>query len=238
MIADAADIHDDLSRKRFHERADEVVNHDAPTASRTARPCARKKPFCFALLIAIFALPLHATAADTWVLLPEPTFMGHQVTRPIPGAKSTVLAVARFTDVGPEYARTEQWKTLGITDESVTAATHQQASEWLKQTSPEFIRNKRKVVEYAVIQSDKVPVAATVLTPEFWHRFEGTFGPKMRVVIPNRNTVYIFPDVAEDLQPHAGLIIDAWRSEAPKVSLEVFQLTEKGLQAIGKFEEP
>jgi hypothetical protein len=191
-----------------------------------------------ALLLAICAMPFHATAADTWLLLPEPSFMGHQVTRPIFGAKTTVLAVAKLTDLGPEYARAEQWKTLGVTDEAVTDATHRQAAEWLKQITPEFSRNKRKVVEYAVLQSDKIPVAATVLAPEFWHRFEGTFGPKMRVVIPNRNTVYIFPDVGEDLQPHAGMVIDAWRSSAPKVSLEVFQLTERGLQAIGKFEEP
>jgi hypothetical protein len=236
MITDTADIHDNLSRKRFDERAGKVVDH-APTASRTARPCARKKRF--ALLTVVGALLIaRADAADTWLLLPEPSFMGHQVTRPIPGAKSTVLAVAKLTDLGPEYARTEQWKSLGVTDETVTAATQQQASEWLKQLTPEFSRNKRKVVEYAVLKSDKIPVAATVLTPEFWHRFEGTFGPKMRVIIPNRNTVFIFPDVGEDIQPHAAMVIDAWRSSAPKVSLEVFQLTERGLRAIGKFEEP
>jgi hypothetical protein len=236
MITDTADIHDNLSRKRFDERAGKVVDH-VSTASRTARPCARKKRF--ALLTVVGALLIaRADAADTWLLLPEPSFMGHQVTRPIPGAKSTVLAVAKLTDLGPEYARTEQWKSLGVTDETVTAATQQQASEWLKQLTPEFSRNKRKVVEYAVLKSDKIPVAATVLTPEFWHRFEGTFGPKMRVIIPNRNTVFIFPDVGEDIQPHAAMVIDAWRSSAPKVSLEVFQLTERGLRAIGKFEEP
>src|SRR5688572_14403301 len=167
MIADTADIHDDLSRERFRKRADEVVNH-AAIASRTLRPCARKKPFWFTVFVAACAMALHVRAADIWLLLPEPSFMGHQVTRPIPGAKSTVLAVAKITDVGPEYARTEQWKSLGVTDETVTAATQQQAAEWFKQTTPEFTRNKRKVVEYAVIQSDKVPVAATVLAPEFW----------------------------------------------------------------------
>jgi hypothetical protein len=187
---------------------------------------------------ALIAALASACAAETWVLLPEPAFMGYQVTRPIPGAKATVLAVAKWSALGPEHVRSDEWKSLGISDEAVTASTQQQAAEWLKQTTPEFIRNKRKVVEYAVIQSDKVPVAATVLAPEFWRRFEETFGPKMRVVIPNRNTVYIFPDLGEDLQPYTQLIMEAWRSQAPKVSLEVFQVTERGLRAVGAFEEP
>ena len=93
------------------------------------------------------------------------------MTRPIPAAKSTVIAVAKNTELGPEFVRAEQWKALGVTDEVVTAAAQQQAAEWFKQTKTEFSRNKRKVVEFAVVQSDKVPVSATVLAPEFWRRF-------------------------------------------------------------------
>ena len=237
MITDAADIHDNLSWKRFDKRASEVVNHDV-IASRTDRRRARKKRAWVLLVTAICAMIADAHSADLWMLLPEPSFMGHQVTRPIPGAKATVIAVAKTTELGPEFARAEQWKSLGVTDEAVTAAAQQQAAEWLKQTTTEFSRNKRKVVEYAVVQSDKVPVSATVLAPEFWRRFEETFGPKMRVVIPNRHTVYIFPDLGEDLQQYAPMILEAWRSQYPKVSLEVFQLTERGLRAIGAFDEP
>ena len=93
-------------------------------------------------------------------------------------------------------------------------------------------------MQYAVLQSDKIPVAATVIAPEFWRRFEEVFGPKMRVVMPNRHTVYVFPDLESNLDQYSPMVIRAWRSRWPKVSLEVFQLSERGLQAVGAFEEP
>ena len=81
-------------------------------------------------------------------------------------------------------------------------------------------------------------MAATVLAPEFWKQFEETFGPKMRVVIPNRQTVFVFPDLESDLDQYSRMVIEAWRSRWPKVSLEVFELSEKGLSAMGSFDDP
>jgi hypothetical protein len=190
------------------------------------------------MLLIIRAAGAAAAEEATWILLPEPRFMGHQVTQPIAGAKSTVLAVGRITEEGPNFARSETWKMLGISDEQVLAATRKQAATWLQGMEPRLVRDRRKVVEYGVLESENVPVAATVLAPEFWTRFEGVFGPKMRVVIPNRQTVYIFPDLVGDLQTYTPMVMQAWRSRHPKVSLEVFEVTEKGLRAIGIFEEP
>ena len=173
-----------------------------------------------------------------WMLLPEPKFMGHQVTQPIAGSKKTVLAVAQLTEIGLEFARREQWQALGITDQGVLDSTRQRTAEWLKQLKPEFTRNKQKVVQYARLQSEAVPVSATVLAPEFWRQFEEIFGPRMRVVIPNRHTVFVFPDLEGDLDQYSPMVFEAWRSRWPKVSLEVFELTERGMKAVGAFAEP
>ena len=164
--------------------------------------------------------------------------MSHQVTQPIPGAKATVLAVAQETEIGIEFARNESCRGLGQADATVQATTRKLAAQWLAQLKPEFVRNKQKVVQYARLQSDTLPVAATVLAPEFWRQFEEVFGPKMRVVIPNRQTVFVFPELESDLDQFSRLAIEAWRSRWPKVSLEVFELSEKGLRAVGLFEEP
>ena len=233
MITDSADIHDNLRGKRFRQGAVEMVNH-GQTASRPALRGARKNGWLAALL----GLAGVASAAEPWVLLPEPKFMGHQVTRPIPAAKSTVLAVAQNGIYGLVFARTEGWQKEIITDETLWAETRKSAAEWLKKVTPQYVRNEKKVVRYAVLQSETVPVAATVLAPEFWKQFEEVFGSKMRVVIPSRNVVFILPDLEGDLDAYTPMVMKAWRSGLPKVSLEVFQLTEKGLQAIGAFEEP
>lgn len=233
MITDSADIHDDLRGKRFRQGAVEMVNH-AGIANRPALRGARKNGW-LALLLGVTGI---AGAAEPWILLPEPKFMGYQVTRPIPSAKATVLVAAQVGFYGTEYARSEGWQTAGVTDEVLWAETRKAAAEWLKKVTPEYVRNRQKVVQFAVLRSSEVPVAVTVLAPEFWKQFEEVFGPKMRVVVPNRNTVYVFPDLESDLNAYTPMVMKAWKSEAPKVSLEVFQLTDKGLKAVGAFEEP
>jgi hypothetical protein len=238
MISDAADIHDDLRRQCLGENSVQIVDH-AGIGSRARFPRARRNP-ALAWLCVVLGVLLggQARGADEWFLLPEPKFMGHQVAQPIPDAKKTVLAVAQVTTIGIEFPSRERWADLGIAEAALLESSRKLAAGWLAQLKPEFTRDKKKVVQFAVLQSGEVPVAATVLAPEFWRQFEEIFGPKMRVVIPNRQTVFVFPDVGTDLDQYAPMVIQAWRSRWPKVSLEVLELSEKGLRAIGSFEEP
>ena len=116
--------------------------------------------------------------------------------------------------------------------------TRKIATGWFAQLKPRLVRNRKKVVEYAVLESDKFPVSATVFAPEFWKKFEGVFGQKMTVMMPNRQTVFVFPGAAADYSEYGPLIIEAWRGSAPKASIEVFELSEQGIRAVGKIEEP
>ena len=190
-------------------------------------------------MLRAFVLLLASRAfADEWFLLPEPKFMGHGVTFPIEGAKSTVLAPAKIGEYGIEFSTVTGWTASALNEDAVRKVTRTFASEWLKHVKPELVRNRKKVVEYAVVHSEKLPVAVTVFAPEFWKQFADVFGPKMIVVIPNRQTVFVFPGVAVDYAEYAPLIFEAWRSPAAKVSLEVFELSERGLKAVGRIEEP
>jgi hypothetical protein len=177
-------------------------------------------------------------AANEWFLLPEPKFMGHEVGFSIEGAKSTVLALAKMGSTGIEFATVSGWQALGLSEAGFRKVTASFGSEWLKHVNVEMVRNRKKVVEYAVVRSDKLPVSVTVFAPEFLKRFEDIFGPKMKVVIPNRHTVFVFPEVAVDFAEYAPVVLEAWRSRSPKVSLEVFELSARGLKAAGTFEEP
>lgn len=189
------------------------------------------------LLFAVI-LTMSRANADDWFFLPEPKFMGHEVAFPIEGAKSTVLAPAKMAEFGVEFPTVAGWTAAGLNEEAVRNVTRRLASAWLGHVKRELVRNRKKVVEYAVMRSDKVPVCVTVFAPEFWKEFEDVFGPKMMVVMPNRQTVFVFPGVAVNYSEYAPLILEAWRSPAAKVSLEVFELSERGLRAVGKFEEP
>lgn len=190
---------------------------------------------CFCVwLVMLFAVAAHA---DEWLLLPEPKFMEHKVARPLAGAKATVLAVAKLGEHGPEFPLPEEWQAAGVSDGDVLASTRRLAVEWLKQVKPVLVRDKKKVVEYAVLRSEALPICAAVLAPEFWKQFEEIFGAKMLVVMPNRNTVFVFPVLDENRDQRSRLVLQAWRSGAPKVSLEAFELSEQGMRAVGAFEE-
>lgn len=163
--------------------------------------------------------------------------MEHKVARPLAGAKATVLAVAKLGEHGPEFPLPEEWQAAGVSDGDVLASTRRLAVEWLKQVKPELFRDKKKVVEYAVLRSETLPICAAVLAPEFWKQFEEIFGAKMLVVMPNRNTVFVFPILDENRDQRSRLVLQAWRSGAPKVSLEAFELSEQGMRTVGVFEE-
>jgi hypothetical protein len=181
---------------------------------------------------------LSQAKGSEWFLLPEPKFMGHDPAFPIEAAKGTVLAPAKLGSAGIEFATASGWHALGLSEEAFRKVTASFASETMKHVNVEMVRNRKKVVEYAVVQSDKLPACVTVFAPEFLKRFEDVFGPKMKVVIPNRHTVFVFPEVAVDFAEYAPVILEAWRSRSPKVSLEVFELSIGGLKATGRFEEP
>jgi hypothetical protein len=186
----------------------------------------------------IFLLSACAGNANDWFFLPEPRFMEHEVSFSLSGAKNTVLAPARIGETGVEFPTVAAWEAGGLSEETVRKVTARFASEWLRHTKVEWVRNRKNVVEYAVMRSDKFPASAIVFAPEFLRQFEDVFGPKVMLVIPNRQTVFVFPGVAVDFSEYAAMILEAWRSPSAKVSLEVFELGERGLKATGRIEEP
>jgi len=217
--------------KRFDERAGEMRDHACSASRRTwIREAIRA-------LLTVLLLAGRIEAGE-WFLLPEPKFMGRDVSFPIDGAKSTVLAPVKIGGEGIEFAKRGGWHAAGLNEEAVRKITGHFASEWLRHVNVEMVRNRKKVVEYAVVRSENVPACVTVFAPEFLKRFEDVFGPKMKVVIPNRHTVFVFPGVAVDFADHASVVLEAWRSRSPKVSLEVFELSNGPLRAVGRFEEP
>ena len=190
------------------------------------------------LLAAIFLLLVGEGMANDWFFLPEPRFMQHEVSFPLSGAKNTVLAPARMGEAGVEFPTVAVWTAGGLSEEKVRKVTAKFATEWLRHVKVEFVRNRKNVVEFGVLRSDKLPVCSTIFAPEFLKQFEDVFGPKVMLVIPNRQTVFVFPGVAVDVSEYAPMLLEAWRSAAPKVSLEVFELGARGLRAAGRIEEP
>ena len=180
-------------------------------------------------------MSVQAQYPQTWHLLIEPVFMKPEVGFPIPGAERTVLVPAYMDALNePVYLTKKQFEALGVDLAGFQKQSLANASE--KKVKADFVRDEKKVVKYAILQSDSPLTATMVLSPDFLKTFADIFGDKPLVAIPNRFTVYIFPKLAGDYKNYSEMVTGDYRSSAYPVSLEVFEVSTEGLKAIGTYE--
>jgi len=173
-----------------------------------------------------------------WVLAPFPKFERPEVSLPIPGAHRTVLAAARIQGGLLVPAQRAEFEALGVGLEQFAGKARAQSSGLLEKITPELRRDRRKVVEVAILRSNDPRLPALVLEAGFAARFEAWFGGKMLVAIPNAGVIYVFPSLAGSHSAYGGEVLSAYKNATHPVSLEVFEIG-KGvpLRAVGAFEE-
>jgi hypothetical protein len=72
-----------------------------------------------------------------------------------------------------------------------------------------------------------------ILGRKFLETFRKTLGTEVVVVIPDRYAVYVFPKIGGDYAGYADALIERHEDAVYPVSLEVFEVTGKGVRAIG-----
>jgi len=164
--------------------------------------------------------------------------MRPEVSWAIPYAQRTVLVAAYVRDGGVVYFSRREFDQLKLDWDHFAPRARENAGGEVEALKPEYARNKKKVIEYAEIETEDPFAAAAVLAPGFLDLFEGVFGSAVLVAIPNRHTVYVFPKLASDYQEYAPMILDRYHGALNPVSVEVFELGPKGMKAVGIYEEP
>lgn len=188
---------------------------------------------CSASIVGAQADPLD----QSLVVLIEPSFFKPQVSFPIPGAERTEYVPAnRVGDELVYFSKTE-FNNLNLTWPHLIEIGQTAAQTELEKCKPVFTRDRKEVIEYALIRSERQLAGTLVLAPKFLKLFEDTFGPKVLVAIPNRYSLYVFPALASNYRQFGPMILDAYKGSAFPVSVEVFEVSETGLRAIGTFEE-
>jgi hypothetical protein len=176
--------------------------------------------------------------ADAWRVWLEPRFMRQPASAAIPGAQRTEYAAGILRNGELHAFTAEEWKSRATVWENFQAKARENAAADLAGLKPEYVRNKRKVITYAVLRSSEPTVASAILAPKFLSLFADTLGPKVIVAIPNRFVAYVFPALASDYTDYAPLIHREYRETADPVSVEVFEFSTDGIRAIGAFETP
>ena len=179
------------------------------------------------------AVALGAAGRDDWAVLVEPSFMDHEMRRPIAGSQRTILAVARSHNGEIAPLTREEKKTVHMTFEQIHAEAMKTASAVLARLKPQFIRNKKNVIRYAVLESDDPLTASCVLAPEFAASFRATLGPDLLVAMPHRNQVLVFSKQDDAHLQMAESIINGYLGSNYPVSREIFALEPGGLRSLG-----
>ena len=158
------------------------------------------------------------------------------VCRYVLGSKRTIL----YPAIIGRYARTKPFIPAPGTDAREWDRMIKEAREnsllQLATINPELIRDGHGVIQMAVISTDDPSTASLLLLPSFLHHFSAIFGPELIVAIPARNKIYVFPKLANKLPMMTETMMDDYRISPMPVSTEIFELSGKGLRAIGDFD--
>ena len=103
---------------------------------------------------------------------------------------------------------------------------------------PNYHRDRKQVIQFAELTSDRPIVCSAVLAPKFLDLFRDTLGDKVMLVVPNRFTAYVFPVLASNYQDYYPMVLDAFDSSTWPVSVEVFELSDKGMRTVGVYQSP
>jgi hypothetical protein len=192
-----------------------------------------------ALAIALNGLVAVARCDDSaWRVWLEPKFMRAAVAGPFGTAKKTELAAGVLEGTELRGFSKAEFAALGWDWETFSTLAKYHAAADLPSLRYSFARNKRGIITYARVESDKPVVASAVLIPGFLDLWQGTLGEKVLVVVPNRFTAFLFPRLASDYQEYSPMVFRAYRETPYPVSVEVFELGADGWRAFGAYEEP
>jgi hypothetical protein len=162
---------------------------------------------------------------------------GPTVSKPIPGARSTVLVPGRETSLGGvRYYTAGEFGAMDLGWSGFRRKAAAAADRVFATLTPEVTKDAKGFVRFVVLRGKTQLTASTVLAPKFHETFRATMGDDLIVLIPDRFTVYVFPRPMGEYKQWGRKIIETYSDASYPVSLEVFLLSKAGLSGLGSFQ--
>lgn len=199
-------------------RAKKGVNPAKPTPAPAAKPNATPA-----------TQPL-----EEFCLLIEP-LDGPAVKQPIKGADRTALVPGRETSIGVRYYTAQEFEELKLGWAGFRAKAAETADRVIARMKPEWFRDPKGLVRYAVLKSSSQLTASTVFGQKFRALFRESMGDELVLLIPDRSTVYVFPRSMGEYKDFGKTILLSYADAVYPVSYEVFVLNRDGLSCLGSF---
>jgi len=152
----------------------------------------------------------------------------------IDGAKSTMLVPAYEWEYGVRLFTKESWNELGVEWNAYLAQAVALADSVVEKLEPEWVRDPRGVINYAILKSDDPFLSSVLISKKLQPLFKDKLGENIHVVIPDRKTLYLFPAEGGKLSGFGPAIVEKFKKSRNPVSVEVFLLNSEGYKVIGE----
>lgn len=162
-----------------------------------------------------------------------------KVYAPVQGAKTTVLAPATVEKYGIRLFSKESWSDKGLGWNDLYSAAVKRADGIVAALEPDFRRDSRGVIDYALVEDENPWLTSALLSARFLPRFEKEFGERLHVVVIDRNRLFVFPADGGELASYAPALADLYHDETVirhPVSLEIFLVDKDGFRVVGEIE--
>jgi hypothetical protein len=200
-------------------------------STRRPRNCKLNHQFALFLFVA-FSWASSTKAADL-LLIADPAFYRYAGSEPIEGTNKTVFDYYRLDGDSLVSA-------VPSDSDTRTAAKRDSAArgrDLLQHLDPEVIRNSQGSVTALRLYSGDPTLSTILLLPELGNRYARVLGPNCLVAIPNRQTIFLFPRLAVNVQSFAEQIQSLYHNHPWPVSTEIFEFVDGQLRAKGAFNE-
>ena len=186
---------------------------------------------CIGSLLCFFFCLAGLAHAEPVIIL-DPYFYRAPLSDPIDGSSKTVLAYYDETDgkVTPFSNPPRQ----AVSELRILAIAYAQAI--LQKTSPKLLRDKHGVVVAIRIENQDPAFSSILLTPGFADRFTEILGKDCLVSVPNRQTVFLFPRLASNMEEFSVPLRAIYHNSVWPVSTELFEWRAGKLHSIRDFE--
>ncbi len=177
-------------------------------------------------MFALVLCALSVSAMEPFVVLPEPHVLRSKHSIYPKGAKFTVFTPAKQIEGRPGVAAYDEaeFKKLGISPESFIERAGTAADARLATIQPEFIKDEVGKTRYAVYRGESPLIASLIVAPSLAKSFTTLFGEELWAVLPDRNSLYIFPAKPELLEEFTADLAERYELSPYAASCEVFRI--------------
>jgi hypothetical protein len=208
---------------------DHVPQHRSRTRTTTRTITKGRSIVSVLLLLSVYLANL---ARAEPVIILDPYFYRTPVSETIDGSSKTILGYYDETD--GKVTPLPNPPRLAISELHTLAIAYAQSI--LKQASPKIIRDQHGVILAVRIEAHDPAFSSVLLTPGFAERFANLLGKDCLVCVPNRDTVFLFPRLGENIEQFFIPLRSMYHNSVWPVSTELFEWRGGALHSIRDFE--